>query len=294
MPRDRFELIFWMLHVSHSTTSPQKCIDKIRMLLEMMLTEFQANYNPRRNLAVDETMLRFRGQFGGKQCMPKKPVKWGIKATRLSFDSSNGYLFNVLLYSGAETLDEANPLFSTLPQPARVVIHLLEPYLHRGHHVFTDLYYSSINIPLAKTLHDNQTAFTGTSVRDRMDLPDQGPIMVCTQEKSAVVMLSTESSARMVIVPARHSQAGEQKKPLAVHTYNQHMNGVDIADQYNVSYPLIRKTVKWWRKVFFWLMDVSVTNSYALYGDIQQSPKSHITYRRSIVDISLLLHSVLE
>ena len=170
MPRDRFELIFWMLHVSHSTTSPQKRIDKIRMLLEMMLTKFQANYNPRRNLAVDETMLGFRGRFAGKQYMPKKPVKWGIKAFSLA-DSSNGYLFNVLLYSGAETLDEANPLFSTLPQPARVVIHLLEPYLHRGHHVFTDRYYSSI--PLATTLHDNQTAFTGISVRDRMDLPDQ-------------------------------------------------------------------------------------------------------------------------
>ena len=130
-------------------------------------------------------MLRFRGWFAGKQCMPKKPVKWGIKAFSLA-DSSNGYLFNVLLYSGAETLDEANPLFSTLPQPARVVIHLLEPYPHRGHHVFTDRYYSSINIPLAKTLHDNQTAFTGTSVRDRVDLPDQiraGPIMACTQEK---------------------------------------------------------------------------------------------------------------
>ena len=115
-------------------------------------------------------MLGFHGRFAGKQYMPKNPVKWGIKAFSLA-DSSNGYLFNVLLYSGAETLDEANPLFSTLPQPARVVIHLLEPYLHRGHHVFTARYYSSI--PLAKTFHDNQTAFTGTSVRDRMDLPDQ-------------------------------------------------------------------------------------------------------------------------
>jgi len=31
MPRDRFMLIFWMLHVSHSTVSPPKRIDKIKL-----------------------------------------------------------------------------------------------------------------------------------------------------------------------------------------------------------------------------------------------------------------------
>ena len=59
MARDRFMLIFWMLHVSHSTVSPPKCIEKIKLFLELMLTRFQANYAPQRSLAVDETMLGF-------------------------------------------------------------------------------------------------------------------------------------------------------------------------------------------------------------------------------------------
>ena len=96
MSRDRFELIFWMLHASHTTTSTPKRIDKIRMLLDILLSKFQANYIPRRNLAIDETMLRFQGRFVGKQYMPKKPVKWGIKAFSLA-DSTNGYILNVLL-----------------------------------------------------------------------------------------------------------------------------------------------------------------------------------------------------
>ena len=207
MSRDRFELIFWMLHASNSTVSPPKRINKIRTFLEMMVPKFQDNYVPRRSLAVDETMLRFRGQFSGKQYMPKKPVKWGIKAFSLA-DSSNGYLFNILLYTGAETLDEASQQFSKLPQPARVVLHLVEPYLHLGHHVFTDRYYTSI--PLAKALHDNGTAFTGTCVRDRLDLPDpiragqtpkEGEVMALTwrakKKKAPVVMVSTECSAQM-------------------------------------------------------------------------------------------------
>lgn len=301
MSRDRFELIFWMLHASHSTASPHKRIDKIGMLLKMMLTKFQDNYVPKRNLAIDETMLRFRGRFAGKQYMPKKPVKWGIKGFSLA-DSSNGYLLNSLLYTGAETLDDTDPQYSTLPQPARVVMHLLGPYLCKGHHLFTDRYYSSI--PLAKALHDNHTAFTGTFVRDRVDLPDpiragetpkEGEVIAfrdshlmaltwrAKKKKAPVIIVSTECSAQLVTVPSRYPGVAAQEKPTAVNSYNHNMNGVDISDQYSVSYPFTRKTIKWWRKVFFWLLDASITNSYILYKELEQSPKRHIAYRRSIV-----------
>ena len=158
---------------------------------------------------------------------------------------------------------------STLPQPARVVMHLLEPYLHKGYHVFTDRYYSSI--PFAQALHNNETAFTGTIQRDRVDLSDciragetprEGEVMAFrnhhlmaqswrAKKKSPVVMLSTQCSAQMVRVPSRFPGVAQQEKPTAVHTYNQHINGVDIADQYTVSYPFTHKTIKWWRKVFF-------------------------------------------
>ena len=97
-------------------------------------------------------------------------------------------------------------------------------------------------------------------------------------------MLSTECSAQMVTVPSRHSGAAAQEKPTAVHTYNQNMNGVDISDQYTATYPFTRKTIKWWHKVFFWLIDLSVTNSYALYREMEQNRIPHIAYRRSIVE----------
>ena len=182
-------------------------------------------------------------------------------------------------------------------------MHLLEPYIHQGHHLFTDRYYSSI--PLAQALHDNETAFTGTCVRDRVDLPDiirggqtpgEGEVMAfrddrlmaltwrAKKKKAPVVMLSTECSAQMVTVPSRHSGAAAQKKPIAVHTYNQNMNGVDISDQYTATYPFTRKTIKWWRKVFFWLIDLCVTNSYAVYREMEQDKIPHIAYRRSIVE----------
>jgi len=62
-------------------------------------------------------------------------------------------------------------LFEALPQAARVVIELVEPYLDQGQHVFTDRYYTSI--PLAQALHNCATSFTGTANKTRADLPNQ-------------------------------------------------------------------------------------------------------------------------
>ena len=62
------------------------------------------------------------------------------------------------------------------------------------------------------------------------------------------------------------------------------MNGVDKADQFTVYYSFIRKSRKWWRKLFFWMFEVTVVNSYILYKISIQSPLSHLHYRRSVVD----------
>ena len=58
MPRDRFQEIFWMLHVSHSNPSlPAKKIDKIKQLLQLLIPKFREHYYPSENLAIDETVM---------------------------------------------------------------------------------------------------------------------------------------------------------------------------------------------------------------------------------------------
>ena len=162
-------LIFWLLHVSHEQNHHEpRRIDKIKAFLDMLVINFQNCYKPSQNLAVDETMVGFRGCFGPKQYMPNKPVKYGIKAFTMA-DSKEGYLLNILVYTGADTLREARQEYSSLPQPARVVLHLVEPYLDKGHHVYTDCYYTSI--PLAQTLHLRGSCFIGTIMRNRVGLP---------------------------------------------------------------------------------------------------------------------------
>lgn len=54
--------------------------------------------------------------------------------------------------------------------------------------------------------------------------------------------------------------------PKVVCDYNHRMNGCDRVDQC-VSYygQYGRKTVKWWRRVFLWLLEVCQYNAYILY-----------------------------
>ena len=233
--------------------------------------------------------------------MPNKPTKYGIKAFTLA-DAAHGNMLDILVYTGSDTLSTASPAHSSLPQPARVVLHLADKYLDKGHSIFTDRYYTSI--PLANHLYQRNTAFTGTSMRNRVGLPEEirkpqkklaanevrafRDLKMMVMEwkapkgKSSVIMLSTESPASVTRVHLSRNR-GEMHKPLVIQLYNQSMNGVDRADQNSVYYSFIRKSRKWWKKLFFWLQEVTTVNSYILY-QFHHDNLTHLQYRRQVIE----------
>ncbi|XP_063436760.1 piggyBac transposable element-derived protein 4-like [Mytilus trossulus] len=52
--------------------------------------------------------------------------------------------------------------------------------------------------------------------------------------------------------------------PLSVKHYNMFMNGVDHADQLRSTYNISRKSLKWWKYLFNFLVDISIVNAYLL------------------------------
>ena len=62
------------------------------------------------------------------------------------------------------------------------------------------------------------------------------------------------------------------------------MNGVDRADQYTVYYSFIRKARKWWRKLFFWMLEVVTVNSYILYKLNTTTAITHLEYRQKVLE----------
>jgi hypothetical protein len=69
------------------------------------------------------------------------------------------------------------------------------------------------------------------------------------------------------------------EKPSVIANY-MNMSGVDTADQYCATYCFLRRTLKWWRKLFFWGLEVSIINTYILYMESckngNSNPMSHI------------------
>ena len=83
-----------------------KRVDKVKLLHNCLITKFQARFYPGQELAVEETMVGFRGRFGAKQYMLQKLVKSRIKCFTLadsSTDSSTGYVLNTFVYTCADT-----------------------------------------------------------------------------------------------------------------------------------------------------------------------------------------------
>jgi len=77
-------------------------------------------------------------------------------------------------------------------------------------------------------------------------------------------------------------------KPSMVHYYNKNMHDVDRADQNLSYYDFNRKTVKWWKKVFFYLIQIGLTNSYVIYkskmAQQSQQPMTPNDFRIEIVE----------
>lgn len=81
----------------------------------------------------------------------------------------------------------------------------------------------------------------------------------------------------------KRPKGSKEKVPVACPTcvvdYNSFMGRVDLTDQYLSYYTLTsRKTVKWWKKVFWCLIDMSILNSFIIFKT--NFPTSHINTHR--------------
>ena len=264
MSRDRFLQIFWNLHLCSPTTSPgSPRSTKVQPLLDLLCPRFELAFKLGEFVAVDEAMIAFTGRVCFRQYIRGKPHPYGIKAFVLA-DSKTGYVYRLRVYFGKETdlLQDTSLLHTT-----RVVLTLVEPLQGLGHHVITDCFYSSPELAMA--LEKRGLVFTGTVQINRRGMPlavkstsdrqlqrrevkayRAGKAMVMQwKEKRVITLLTTSGTCNVIDVRTHRGQ--QKQKPAVVQLYNDNMLGVDKMDQLASYYALLRKSVKWCRKVFF-------------------------------------------
>ena len=121
MARNRFLQIFNTLHVGDARAPGRG--NKIQPFIDLLLPRFQQAYTPGREVAIDESMIAFKGRASFKQYVRNKPKPWGIKAYVLA-DSHSGYLHQLIIYYGKDTEMISIPC---LPVLTRVVLTLCQP-----------------------------------------------------------------------------------------------------------------------------------------------------------------------
>ena len=74
------------------------------------------------------------------------------------------------------------------------------------------------------------------------------------------------------------------QKPKMIEEYNSYMGGVDKSDQLLSYYGFDHRSVKWWKRVAFHLLDLSIVNAYVMY---RQSKQEHyLTHEQFRIKLS--------
>lgn len=61
------------------------------------------------------------------------------------------------------------------------------------------------------------------------------------------------------------------QQPRAIASYNQYMNAVDCSDQLLATNNVNRESMRWWKALFFQLIDIAVVNSFLLFREHQSN-----------------------
>ncbi|XP_066585582.1 piggyBac transposable element-derived protein 4-like [Prorops nasuta] len=293
MPLRRFLQITRFLHFANNDTADNS--DKLRKVtpvINYFNEKFKDVYVMEENIAIDESLMKFKGHMSSKQFNPSKRARFGIKFYKLC-ESSSGYCYNFKIYSGNDKTSLEYSASET------VVMELLQSVLDKGHNSYIDNWYSSPKLFL--TLVRNGTNVLGTVRSNRKNMPGDfgkaklkkgdciirscnGILAVKWKDRRDVHILSTKHESAEMISQNR-SHLSPILKPKCVIDYNMGMIGIDRQDQVLASFPIMRKFMKGYRKIFFYMCDMALLNSYILYNKTIMGKKQNYTeYRLRIAE----------
>ena len=284
MSFQRFRFILSMLHLNDNATfvprgqAGHDPLHKVKPVYNHLRKVFKEVLVPERRIAIDEAMCPWRGRASMRVYMKDKPQRWGIKLYELC-ESSSGYVWDFEIYAMVPGVSN---------KPFDVVHRLIEPLKQKGYIVYFDNYYC--NPQLCLSLAADGTNSVGVARANRVGMPSelvQTPLQVREvdyrrqgvllaikwRDKKDVHTLTTVHKPKMRMVRSRSQR---KMKPVATQDYILHMAGVDKSDQLLSYQPMHRRTLKWWKKLFFHLLTLVVIQSHVLHNKYLKSRRRKI------------------
>lgn len=275
MPRDRFLAILRRLHFNNNEEQPDgDRLFKIEPVMNILKEKFQQFFTPYQNVCIDESLMLWKGRLAFKQYIPKKRHRFGVKFFVI-VDCLTGMILDFIIYVGSETEIECH---DELGISGSIVMTLMNSYLGKGHNLYVDNWYTSPK--LFEELQSQKTGACGTVKTNRSEMPTfaktkpgdlqhlhRGNLLaVKWHDKREVHMLTTINRSGLGQTKKKDHRTGAIiEKPLAIIDYNANMGGVDKSDMQIHFIECARKTVKWYKKVFFHLVDMVLLNAFNMY-----------------------------
>ena len=307
LTRDRFKQLMGMLHVVDPGSENK--VDKIRKVspvIETFRERCRKLFQPFQNVAIDERIVKSKHRSGIRQYIKNKPVKLGLKLWVIA-DSQTGYTYDFTVYTGSKDRDPT-AVVSEKGLGYDVVRSLCLTLEDQGYRAYFDNFYTSP--VLVQDLLDSGIPSSGTTVENRRGFPvemkggkqwgskkERGEMRwsrsnkILTQQwkdTKVVTMISSIENANEKVTVTRKLKGKDGKlakkavfQPMSVARYNTYMNGVDKSDQLLSKYNLLRKCLRWWKTLFFHLIDISLINGCILFQQESKSSPENKSLQRS-------------
>lgn len=279
MARDRYLQILKNLHFANNEEADNNNrLHKVQYVLEEIKRRFKSQFYPFQNLVIDESMILFKGRLSFKQYIKTKRHRFGIKLYVLC-DCDSGIVLDFIVYVGKDTYAEQENI-TGLGASGNIVAMLMKSYLNYGHSLYTDNFYSSPI--LSNYLFERTTNSCGTVRSNRLHMPKideklkKGDVAfrnsdICSvmkwKDRRDVTMITTMHENKMITLDRIDRATNENvKKPMCVVDYNSKMGAVDRSDMLISSIDSLRKSIKWYKKLFIHTLDICVLNSHGMFS----------------------------
>ena len=308
MAKNTFQLLLANIHINDNGKyipygrAGHDPLYKVRPFHDMCKEKFKQVYSPERDLSFDEACCPYKGRLRFKCYSPQKPNKFHIKLFQAN-EASSGYILGFEVYTGkndASVSNMARTLDPTCTRTTKLVYGLLEQtqLLDRGHNCYMDNYYSSPE--LFDELYYRSCFCCGTVRKNRRGLPfavnnaKMKPGECVFRRRDTLLALRWVDKRPVYIISTIHEavmkDTGKQKqngekifKPEPIVEYVSKMGGVDKGDQLMSYYSFLRKSVKWWRKLFVHMVNMLMLNAFILHDKFGENKVTHEGFREIIV-----------
>ncbi|XP_071486003.1 piggyBac transposable element-derived protein 3-like [Diadema antillarum] len=236
-----------------------------------------------RKQSINESMILFKGRSTLKQYNPMKPIKRGYKIWARADNS--GYIGQFEVYQGKGGNADVQLYPDNYGYGEKVIHTFTRPLTGKNYTVFFDNHFSSVR--LMEDLKEDKVLACGTirttctcnlpDLTDDKQPKERGEFDYRISEKDIRVFKWKDNKLMHVIsnyhgteetTVRRTMKDGTKKEvkcPIAIADYNENMGDVDKADMLRTLDRVNQKSMKWWHRIFWGILDITFVNAYVVY-----------------------------